>query len=32
VLFLVSGVLYLVVALLGGTAGGVLERRLRVAR
>ena len=32
VLFLVSGVLYLVVALLGGTVGGALERRLGVAR
>jgi glutamate transport system permease protein len=32
VLFLVSGVLYLVVALLGGTVGGALERRLGIAR
>jgi glutamate transport system permease protein len=32
VLFLVSGVLYLVVALLGGSVGGALERRLGVAR
>ena len=32
VLFLVSGVLYLVVALLGGTAGGAIERRLGIAR
>jgi glutamate transport system permease protein len=28
VLFLVSGAIYLAIALLGGTAGGVLERRL----
>ncbi len=32
VLFLVSGVLYLVIALLGGTVGGALERRLGIAR
>ena len=32
VLFLVSGVLYLVIALLGGAVGGALERRLGIAR
>jgi glutamate transport system permease protein len=29
VLFLVSGAMYLAIALLGGSAGGYLERRLR---
>jgi glutamate transport system permease protein len=29
-LFLVSGVVYLAIALLGGTVGGVLDRRLTV--
>ena len=29
VLFLVSGAMYLVIALLGGATGGFLERRLR---
>jgi hypothetical protein len=28
VLFLVSGAMYLAIALLGGTVGGALERRL----
>ena len=32
VLFLVSGALYLTIALLGGLAGGALERRLGLAR
>ena len=32
VLFLVSGAIYLAIALLGGTVGGALERRLGIAR
>ena len=31
-LFLVSGAIYLVIALLGGAAGGVLERRVSGGR